>query len=73
MSPTFNQTAAMFEVLPFWREYLRPWKLATYAIGLLLLIAGSFYYQAPDWDISISIIMSFFTYLTAGWSLRVIV
>jgi hypothetical protein len=73
VSPTFNQTAAMFEVLPFWREYLRPWKLATYAIGLLLLIAGSFYYQAPDWDISISIIMSFFTYLTAGWSLRVIV
>jgi hypothetical protein len=48
VSPTFNQTAAMLEVLPFWREYLRPWKLATYAIGLLLLIAGSFYYQAPD-------------------------
>jgi len=58
---------------PFWHEYFRPWKLATYAIGLFLLIVGSFYYRAPDWDIPVSIIMSFFTYLTAGWSLRVIV
>lgn len=58
---------------PFWHEYLRPWKLATYGIGLSLLVAGTFYYRAPDWDIPVSIIMSFFTYLTASWSLRVIV
>ena len=31
------------------REYLRPWKLATLAFGIALLIAGSFYYEAPDW------------------------
>ena len=39
------------------REYLRPWKLATLAFGIALLIAGSFYYEAPDWDIPISLIM----------------
>lgn len=53
-------------------EYIRPWKLSTFAIGLGLLIAGSFYYQAPDWDIPISIIMAGLTYLTASWSVGVI-
>jgi hypothetical protein len=44
---------------PFLRSYtqklLRPWKLCTLAIGIALLIAGSFYYQAPEWDIPISL------------------
>lgn len=54
-------------------EYARPWKLITLALGIALLIVGSFYYDAPDWDIPISLIMAIFAYLTAPWSLRVIV
>jgi hypothetical protein len=54
------------------KELLRPWKLVTLFIGLSLLIAGSFYYNAPDWDIPICFIMAGFAYLTAPWSLRVI-
>ena len=54
-------------------EYLRPWKLFSLAAGIALLIAGSFYYDAPDWDIPISLIMAAFAYLTAAWSLRVVV
>ena len=57
----------------WFREYLRPWKLATLAFGVALLIAGSFYYQAPDWDIPISLIMALLAYLTAPWSLHVLV
>lgn len=53
-------------------EYLRPWKLFTLAIGIALLIVGSFYYKAPDWDIPISLMMAILAYLTAPWSLRVI-
>ena len=53
-------------------EYARPWKLVTFALGTALLIAGSFYYQAPDWDVPISLIMAVLAYLTAPWSLRVI-
>lgn len=53
-------------------EYCRPWKLATLAAGIGLLIIGSFHYQAPDWDIPISFIMAILAYLTAPWSLRVI-
>lgn len=54
-------------------ELKRPWKLATFGCGLSLLIVGSFYYQAPDWDIPISLIMAFVAYLTAPWSMRVMV
>jgi hypothetical protein len=53
-------------------ELKRPWKLATLAIGVALLIAGSFYMPAPDWDIPVSLIMAFFAYLFAAWSLRVV-
>lgn len=54
-------------------EYRRPWKLFALFSGLMLLIVGSFFYRAPDWDIPISFIMAFFSYLTAAWSLRVLV
>ena len=54
-------------------EYLRPWKLATLAFGIALLIAGSFYYEALDWDIPISLMMGLLAYLTAPWSLHVLV
>lgn len=52
-------------------EYLRPWKLATFSIGLALLIMGSYYTPAPDWDIPVSVIMATFTYLTAPWCMHI--
>jgi len=57
----------------YFAEYCRPWKVATLAAGIGLLVVGSFYYEAPDWDIPISFIMAALAYLTAPWSLRVIV
>ncbi len=54
-------------------EYKRPWKLFSLFIGLAILICGSIYFQAPDWDIPICFIMAFFTYLTASWCMHVIV
>jgi hypothetical protein len=53
-------------------EYLRPWKLITLFIGIGLLILGSEYYRFCDWDIGISVVMALSTYLTAPWSVRVI-
>jgi hypothetical protein len=52
-------------------EYLRPWKLASLAAGLGLLLVGADYYRAPDWDYAVSFIMGGLTYLTAPWSVRV--
>ncbi len=54
-------------------EYTRPWKLVTFALGVALLVVGSFYYEFPDWDTPISLIMATLAYLAAPWSLRVIV
>jgi hypothetical protein len=54
-------------------EYLRPWKLLTLLAGVGLLVAGALSYGAPDWDIPISLIMAALAYLTAPWSMRVIV
>lgn len=45
----------------------------TLAPGIALLIAGALTNQAPDWDIPISLIMASLAYLTAPWSLRVVV
>lgn len=39
-------------------ELIRPWKLATLAVGVALLIVGAFYYQALDWDIGVSLTMA---------------
>jgi hypothetical protein len=54
-------------------ELLRPWKLSALGIGIGLLVVGSFYYEAPDWDIPISIIMALMAYLTASWSMHIMV
>ena len=56
-----------------WVEYLRPWKLITLLMGIALLIIGAAYYQAPDWDIPISLIMAVLAYLTAPWSMRILI
>lgn len=54
------------------QEYRRPWKLATFACGVALMIVGVFYPGAPDWDIPVTLIMTTLTYLCAPWSMRVI-
>jgi hypothetical protein len=54
------------------KEFLRPWKLATLAIGIALLIFGAFYTGLPDWDIPVSLIMGALAYCFAAWSMRVI-
>ena len=66
LSDTFGEVGAM-------AKYVRSWKLVTLAIGIALLIAGSIYTPAPDWDIPISLIMAVLAYFAAPWSLHVIV
>ena len=69
----FGENAIPTQMKQCLTECARPWKLATLALGIALLILGSFYYEAPDWDIPISLIMAILAYLTAPWSLRVLV
>ena len=53
-------------------EYSRPWKLASLLCGITLLILGSFFLPAPDWDIPVSFIMAGMTYFTAPCSIRTV-
>lgn len=41
------------------------WKNVTFAIGFAWLIYGAIYFGYPDWDIPVSFLMAFSTYLTA--------
>lgn len=54
-------------------ELLRPWKLATLALGVDLLVVGSFVMPASDWDIPVSFIIAGFAYLLAPWCMHVMV
>jgi hypothetical protein len=56
-----------------WVEYRRPWKLLTLSGGIALMVLGSFFHPAPDWDVPISFIMPIFTYLLAPWTIRVFI
>jgi len=53
-------------------ELRRPWKLATFAIGMIWLLYGALNYDISDWDVGISLLMGGLTYLCAPWSVRVI-
>jgi len=56
-------------------DCLRPCKLLTLAVGIVLLVAGAYHYEdyeAPDWDVPISFIMALLAYRTAPWSMRMI-
>jgi hypothetical protein len=54
-------------------EYLRPWKLISFFMGMVWLFWGALTLDIPDWDIGVSIIMGVLAYITAPWSVRVII
>jgi hypothetical protein len=56
----------------YFAEIVRPWKLFSFAIGMVWLLFGALNYGISDWDVGISILMGGLTYLCAPWSVRVI-
>jgi len=56
----------------YFAELLRPWKLFSLVCGIALLIVGADFFDYPDWDVAVSLIMAIPTYLTAAWSMRVV-
>jgi len=67
-----NQSGNFWPGRGYARELLRPWKLFTLAVGLSWLLYGALNYGISDWDVGDSLIMAGLTYLTAPWSLGVI-
>ena len=52
------------------KKLIAPWRLASWGVGLLLLIMGSFYLPSADWDIPICFVMGIPAYVLAPWSFR---
>jgi hypothetical protein len=51
----------------YFAELLRPWKLATFAIAMALLLYGAVEFGIGDWDVGVTLIMGTLTYATAPW------
>ena len=43
--------------------YFNLWRIATLIVGIALLILGIDYYDAPDWDLGVSLLMGTVIYL----------
>jgi hypothetical protein len=73
MSQTINVPAGLktFQGMStYFTELLRPGKLITLALGIQILIIGSYTEGAPDWDVGISLIMAVVAFLTAPQAVR---
>ena len=57
----------------YFAELLRPWKLATFAIAMALLLFGAVYMRIGDWDIGVTLLMGTLTYATAPTVARTLV
>jgi len=62
----------LFPDKSYFREMRRPWKLATFALGMSWLLYGAVNFGISDWDIGISLLMGGLTYVCAPWSTRTI-
>lgn len=54
------------------REWRRPWKLATFAIAMTLLLYGATHFEIADWDVGVTWWMGVLTYLSAPWAVRML-
>lgn len=51
---------------------LKPWRLATLAFGIAVLLYGAATEGAPDWDYGVSWLMALVAYLTAPLAIRLL-
>jgi hypothetical protein len=64
--------AAVFPDRAYLRELLRPWKLATFAGSLAVLIYGALTMGIGDWDVPVTLIMGALTYALAPWCVHLV-
>ncbi|RQW82132.1 MAG: hypothetical protein EHM79_18915 [Geobacter sp.] len=55
----------------YFLELRRPWKIVSFAVGMLWLFYGALCYEISDWDVGISLLMGGLTYLCGiAWCYR---
>lgn len=50
------------------RRLLRPWKVATFALGTGFFVWGAYFWAVPTWDVGVSLIMSVLCFVLAPWA-----
>jgi hypothetical protein len=65
-------TTGCWYIVETMKELIRPWKLFTLAVGMTWLLWGALTLNIPDWDVGVSVLMGGLAYLTAPWSVRVL-
>jgi hypothetical protein len=67
--------AALAAALPdraYFRELLRPWKLATFAGSIAVLLYGALNFGIGDWDVGVTLLMGTLTYVLAPWCAQLV-
>jgi len=54
------------------QELVRPWKLVTFCMAMMVLLYGAIFLGIKDWDIGVTLLMGGLTYLMAPWSVYVV-
>lgn len=54
----------------YFRNLLRPWKVATFALATAFFVWGAGYFDAPTWDVGVSWLMSILCYLVAPFAVN---
>src|SRR5687768_356643 len=67
MTDTAAPAASALPDRAYLRELVRPWKLATFAGSLAVLIYGALVMNIGDWDVPVTLIMGVLTYTLAPW------
>lgn len=60
--------SSLFPINELTKEWVRPWKIFIFVIGMSWLFYGALNWNYPDWDIGVSIIMGLLAYMFAPWS-----
>jgi hypothetical protein len=74
-APAMPLPHALAAALPdraYWLELLRPWKLATFAGSMAVLLYGAMVMGIGDWDVGVTVLMGGLTYALAPWCVRLV-
>jgi hypothetical protein len=64
--------AAVVPDRAYLRELLRPWKPATFAGSLAVLLYGALTMDIGDWDVGVTLVMGALTYVLAPWCVHLV-
>jgi hypothetical protein len=66
--PSAGTDAGAAGVNRYLKNLFRPWKLFTFACGTGFFVWGAGHFDAPTWDVGVSVLMSLLCFFLAPWA-----